>query len=277
MKNYNYNDSFPRMVSLGLMKTLTRCVTWINYFSDRKNRVSVPFYLSTTGDDSFLLDAFVDDVVDKRVELNTDQIPRGIVTFNGVSASIDEMANPNQYLSKQAELNGDFREIVMKVKSVPMTLNYDIAITVMTEIDTFKVIEKIYNMLYNYAFFNIDYFGIKLDAVFNLPDESEIKIEREVNLDTDAKKEVKFSIVVDTYYPIFQEDTDDYIICDNDDSEELKMYWEKGCKKKPTLDNTLSSIKRVNWKAYVWDYDKIPKREDDIPSDDRSNTPPENF
>lgn len=272
-QQYNYNDSFPRMISIGLIKTFTRCVTWINYFSDKKMRVSVPFYLSTSGNDSFLLDAFVDDIVDKRVELNTDQVPRGIVTLTGVAANIDEMANPNQYVSKKTDINDEFKEIVMKVKSVPMTLNYDIEIVVTTEIDTFKVIEKLYNMLYNYAFFNIDYFGIKLDAVFNLPDESQIDIQREVNLESEHKKFIKFSVSVDTYYPIFQEDTDDYIVCDNDDSEEMELYWAKGCKEKPPLDDTLSSIKRVNWKAYYWDLDLL----DDEKPEDRSDSPTETF
>lgn len=265
---YNFNDSFPRMVSVGLIKVLTRCVIWINHFSDKKIRVSVPFYMSTTGDDSYLLDAFVDDIVDKRVELNTDQIPRGIVTLNSISASIDELANPNMYISKKTEINDIFRDIVMKVKAIPVSISYDIKIVVMSELDTFKAIEKIYNMLYNYAFFNIDYFGVKLDCVFNLPDDNDVKIEREVTMDTDSKKEISFSVNVETYYPVFQQDTDDFIVCDNDDSPEMEAYWAKGCKEKPSFDSDIGSIKRVNWKAYIWDYDKrfeerSDKREDD--------------
>ena len=46
---YNFNDTFIRMISVGLIKTLTKCITWINYTESEKIRVVVPFYLSTSG------------------------------------------------------------------------------------------------------------------------------------------------------------------------------------------------------------------------------------
>jgi hypothetical protein len=274
-KQYNYNDSFPRMISISLIKTLTRCITYINYTETEKIRVSVPFYLSMSGNESYLLDAFVDDIPNSRVELNTDQIPRGIVTLISLGSKSDELTNPNMYLSKKGEINGVFKEIVTKVKAVPVTLNYDIDIVVMTEIDAYKITEKIYNMLFNYMFFNIDYFGIKIDINLILPDDFQIEIIREQTMDTDNKKHIKFSVGVESYYPIFQTDFEDHIVCNNDNSPEMELYWAKGCKKKPTLNEDITSIKRVNWKAYIWDLDYA---DDKQPTDEeRKNVPPENF
>lgn len=176
----NYDEVYFRMLSVGLVKTLTRCISWINYFHDKKIRVIVPFYLSMGGDDRFLLDAFVDDIVDARIELNADQIPRGIVTFNGFSTNVSEFANPNQYLSKKTIINGEMKNFLQKAKGIPLTLNYDIDIVLKTEIDIFKCSEKILNMLFNYFFYNIDYNGMKIDAVFNLPDDKTIEIAKKL-------------------------------------------------------------------------------------------------
>ncbi len=49
-------------------------------------------YTSFAGQERFMLDAFVDDTVSTRVELNTNQKQRGIVTFKGGSQRDDEFA-----------------------------------------------------------------------------------------------------------------------------------------------------------------------------------------
>ena len=213
----NFDDSFFRMIGVGLTKSLSRCMMWVNYFHDTKRRVVVPFYMSMAGSDRFVLDAFVDDVVDSRVELNTDQIPRGTVTFTGFNTDTAEFANPNTYIAKKVVLNNEMKTFLQKTKGIPVKVNYEIDIVLMTEIDVYKCSEKIMNMLFNWFFYNIDYFGIKIDAVFALPDDKSIEILREVNLDSDSKKHIKFTLVVKTYYPSFYEDSDDYIICDNDE------------------------------------------------------------
>ena len=270
----NFDDSFFRIVGVSLTKTLSRCLTWVNYFHDKKIRVYVPFYMSLAGNDRFVLDAFVDDIVDARIELNTDQIPRGTVEFKSFSTTTSEFANPNTYLSKKAVINGEMKSFLQKTKGVPLTITYDIDIVIMTEIDIYKASEKIINMLFNYMFFNIDYFGIKIDAVFALPDDKNIELVREVNLDTDHKKHIKFTLNVQTYYPSFFEDTDDYIVCDNDD----EIDWDRMCKTKPSLKDPkdLSKVRPVYWKNWIWDTDYLGSDKPDG-TDRWNDTPKENF
>lgn len=280
-EQYNYDDNFFRMVGASLVKTLHTSLTWINYFHDKKIRVVVPFYLSLPGSEKFLLDAFVDDIVDARIELNTDQIPRGVVTFNSFSSDISQFANPNEYILNKRQVNGEMKAFLQKTKAVPVKINYDIDIVLNTEIDTLKCSEKLLNTLFNYMYFNLDYYGLKIDAVFNLPDDKEIEIQREVNLDSDTKKHIKFQLSVETYYPIFLVekdryiDIDDFIICDNDD----QLDWDRLYKKRPSeLDvNDISTVRRVYWKNYLWDYDKKDDKDKLNGDDDRSDLPKENF
>lgn len=267
--NYNYDDQFFRMVGVSLTKTLSRSIRWINRFQDKKIRVIVPFYLSLSGDERFVLDAFVDDVAGKRVELNTDQIPRGIVSLTNISTNGDEFANPNQFLAKEVKIDEQYRKIISKVKAIPISINYDINIVVDTELDSYRVIEKILKVLFNYYFFNIDYFGLKIDAVLSVPDEKTIDLLREQNLESETKKHITFPLTIKTYYPDFFIDTDDYETCDNDDEIDWKSYGLIP----PSEMGSVPSEKKVYWNNYVFNKDKTPNPDDEL----RTNTKKETF
>lgn len=288
---HDYDNKFFRMVSIALAKTMNKSLRWINYFEPQNDnetgriRVSVPFYTSLTGDERFVFDLFVDDVVNNRVTMNTDQYQRGIITFNNFSTKSDEFANPNQYLAQKKNINGDMRKIISKVKAVPVSISYDIEIQLATQNEVDKCSQKILNMLFNYMYFNIDYYGIKLDAVLKLPDDKTIEIQREVNMESDRKKIIKFSLDISTYYPIFTIDSDDLIICDNDDSidwdyleiprptedfiESIKGYNNafnfKNIKGSGSTEKEgMTAIKSVYWESYYRHINKINTDKDDI-------------
>ena len=221
-RHFDFDDQYFRSITVALARTLNKSIRWINYFEPLndtdtgRQRVLIPFYTSLTGDERFVFDAFVDDVADKRVNMNTDQYQRGIITLTSFGSRSDEYANPNQYLSQKTDINGTMRRIISKVKAVPMNLTYDIEIQLATVNEVDKCSQKIMNFLYNYMFFNIDYFGIKLDVILKLPDDKTIEIVREVSMDSERKKTIKFSLDVHSYYPLFRIDADDLVTCDND-------------------------------------------------------------
>jgi hypothetical protein len=245
--HHDYDDQFFRMITISVAKTLSRNIRLINKFEPEDEtktgmyRFFLPFYTSLTGSERFVLDAFVDDVVDKRVNVNTDQHQRGSIIFTGFNSRSDESANPNQYLSKKEEINGTIRKVISKVKSVPVTVNFDIEIQLATMNEIDKVSQKLMNIFYNYQFFNFDYYGLKVDAFFNLPDDKSIEIQREIAMDTDKKKFIKFSIEVQSYYPIFMIDSDDLYVCDNDDD----INWDNLEIPRPSL-NYNKSIRNYN-------------------------------
>lgn len=245
-EEYNYDDNFVRMTTIALCKVLGSKVRWINRWSDgRKIRVLIPFYTSFAGQERFMLDAFVDDIVGNRVELNTDQKQRGIVTFKGGSQRDDEFANPNQYLSKETKINDEFRVIVSRTKAVPLSLSYDIQIRLDNEWEVDICYSKILDVLYNYRFFNISYFGLKIDAFFKLPSETGIEIPREINISSEGIMTMKFTLEVNTYYPVFNVMSDDFEICDNDD----QIDWNFLGIPKPNgeLPSSAGVLKRVYW------------------------------
>lgn len=246
-KEYNYDDNFVRMATIALTRVLTKRVRWINRWADgKKIRVVLPFYTSFAGQERFMLDAFVDDVASTRAELNTDQKQRGIVSFRGGSQRNDEFANPHEYLSKSSKINGEHKDVISRTMAVPITLSYDVTIKLDNEWEADTCYTKILDVLYTYFMFNINYYGIKIDAFFGLPAESGIDIPREINLGSDDTMSIKFSLDVNTYYPVFKISNDDFEICDNDDT----IDWNFLDVKKPDGSDPASvdgALKRTYW------------------------------
>lgn len=261
---YNYDDNFVRMTTIALAKTLGTKIRWINRYADgRKIRVLIPFYTAFAGQERFMLDAFVDDIVGERIELNTDQKQRGTITFKGGSQRDDEFANPNQYLSKESKVNDKFRSVISRTKAVPISLSYEINITLDNEWEVDTCYTRMLDVLYNYRFFSISYFGMKIDAYFKLPSEGGIDIPRTGGIGEDGKITIKFTLEIVTYYPAFTVNTEDYEICDNDDS----IDWAFLDVEKPNKNSkSKEELKRAYWYNNLLDNrtkDEIIKEKED--------------
>jgi hypothetical protein len=273
---YNYDNVFLRMVGIAMGKTLSKGLRWINRFEDKKIRVLVPFYLPLVGEEDTVLDTFVDDVADRRVQLNTDQIPRGIITYQGASTNVTEFANPNQYLAQTSNINGDLKKVISKVKAVPIKINYNIDIRVATERDADLCVQKIWDVYFNYMYFRFDYYGLPLEGVFEWPSDNTIEINREDGMNTETRyKKISCSLIVNTYYPIFKVSIDDLEVCDNDD----EIPWKSLGIPQPTTD-FCASLKAYyeangqspipcNFSKVYWDYYLNDMRYFKLSQDDR--------
>lgn len=207
-KRFNFEDTFFRDLTVCVLDTLEGQIRWVNKFSNGDYPVNVPFYYSLTGDERFLLDSFQDDIVSENrfVELNTDLIPRGHITFKSFNILSDEFANPNVWLRTVVENDKEIRKILAKVRSIPISVSYDMEILLSNEIDIFKCSEAIMNTLWVYKFMYFEYNLMNIDAVILLPDSNQIEISREKNLSSDNNIKLTVSFEVQTYYPAFRKD-----------------------------------------------------------------------
>jgi hypothetical protein len=139
-----------------------------------------------TGDERFLLDSFVDDIVSgdasgngRYVELNTDMIPRGHLTMTGFNIRSDEFANPNVWLRTVVENEVEIRKLLGKVRAVPVTVNYDLDILLSSELDIFKCSQAIMDTMWLYKFMYFEHNFMSIDAVILMPDTNGIDLVRE--------------------------------------------------------------------------------------------------
>jgi hypothetical protein len=271
---YNYDNLFIRTVSVALGRTMSKAVRWINHFEDHKHRVVVPFYYAYI-QENFVIDTFVDDILGRRIELDTTVRPRGVIRLKNWAPVSNEFANPNQYLTQKGHVNDDIRSIVSKVRAIPMTINYDVEIFLATQGDAEKCMQKVLNTLFNYKFFRLEYFGLTIDAMFTLPDSATIDISPDkVDFNQDDRyTKVTYSLDVKSYYPSFKVDIDDLQVCVNDNEidwdflgvpqpsedyiETIQKY--RGTGGESALANEFginwneAFVNRVFWKAYLYE------------------------
>lgn len=207
-EKFNMEDVFFRDLTVCVLDTLEGQIRWVNKFTSGDYPVEVPIYYSLTGDERFLLDSFADDIVSENrfVELNTDVMPRGHLTFKSFNISSDEFANPNVWLRMVVENEFEIRKILAKVRAVPIVVDYDLTILLSNEIDTFKCSQAILDTLWIYKFMYFEHNFMNIDAVMLVPDTNAIEITREKTMSSDNTIKLTVSFQVQTYYPAFRKD-----------------------------------------------------------------------
>lgn len=205
---FNMEDVFFRDLTTCVLDTLEGQIKWVNRFTSGDIPVEVPFYYSLTGDERFLLDTFADDIVSENrfIELNTDIIPRGVLTMTGFNIKSDEFANPNVWLRMVVENEVEIRKVLARVRAIPITVNYDLTILLSSELDTFKCAQAIMDTMWIYKFMYFEHNFMNIDAVILMPDTNGIEMSREKNLSSDNNIQLKVSFEVSTYYPAFRKD-----------------------------------------------------------------------
>lgn len=210
-EKFNFDDVYFRDLTLCVLNALEGSMKWTNNFSSGDKKVEVPFYYSLSGggnSERFLLDSFVDDIVsnNRYIELNTDSIPYGILTMNGFNAKQDEFKNPNVWLKMVVEDKKELKKVLAKVRAIPIDVNYELMITLDSEIDVFKCNQAILNNLWFYKFIYFEYNLLNIDAFISVPDSNSVEITRETNLTSTDAINLKLDFVVSTYFPAFNAD-----------------------------------------------------------------------
>jgi len=202
----NYEDVFIRTVTASVLDILEGEVYWEYEFTTGIVPVSVPFYYSMTGDERFLMDSFVDDVVsdNRKTELNTDQRPIGFLTWTGWNMSEDEINNPNVWMKVAIEDKDEIKRILARVRPYPMVLKYEMGIILNSENDVFKCAEAVLDTLGVNKYFQFQYRSLNINGVINFSTDNQYEKERTINLT--SKNEIKFNLnfEVKTSYPAFR-------------------------------------------------------------------------
>lgn len=206
--DFNMKDTFFRDVTISVLDKFESQIRWVNSFSSGDVDVVVPFFYSLTGDERFLMDAFVDDVVscNRFTEFNTDSIPRGHITMTGIDINSDEFANPNVWLKNIIEQESELKSALTKIRAIPLSIRFTTKIILATEQDVFNAQASLLDTLWLYNFLNFEFNGMYIDAVIMLPDSNQININREHNMSSDTSISIDFDFEVQTYYPAFRKD-----------------------------------------------------------------------
>ena len=200
----NYSDIYLRQVIVGFLGFLRNKFKWDNYTENGKVEVILPMLYSLTGDNRYIMDAFYDDIPGTRVNTNTDQIPRGVITLKSWSIKSDEFTNPNVWLNFNKENeDGELQQLVTQTKAVPIKLTFTLDTIVDNEIDIFKVWQTYMDNMWIYKYFTYDYANIPINAVFNFIPDTDNNIVRDFKFGDINAYKTTYSFDIHTFYPIF--------------------------------------------------------------------------
>jgi len=208
-EKFNFDDVYFRDLTVCLLSNLENKIKWTNVFESGPKDVDCKIYYSLTGNEDYLMDSFVDDIAsnERKVELNTDMYPRGHVTLNGMRIKGEEFANPNVWLRMVVENQEEIKNVLSRVRALPIIANYELTVLVNSEIDIFKASQSIMNTLWMFKYMYFEHNFMNIDAVLVVPDENQIEIAREHNLGTTDEKKLTIAFEVHSYYPAFNENT----------------------------------------------------------------------
>ena len=248
---------FPAVVLVGTLDTLEGEIYWNYDFSSGIKKIIVPFYYSLTGDEKFALDTFVDDIAsnNRLNELNTDIIPRGILTMNGFDMLTDQMTNPNVWVRTTYENADEIKNELKKIRSIPVSIKYELGIILNSENDYFKCAEALMNTIGVYKYFAFQYNSFNINAVIQLPDSNQFEITREANLTSKNLIKLSTTFEVLTYYPGYRRsDTNGSSIRNNDGTYNNANGWDNAYTY-DSFKNTEENIvipKKTKWYSNIF-------------------------
>ena len=208
---FNKDDVILRNIIVGVLATLNNKMWWYQQTSQtEKQKVNVPFYFSTTGDERFLMDMFMNTVSaggtdEKHAEAVYNQLPRAILQMD--SLAIDAGSLTNKFVRafyQRIKDDGTLTTFNSEVFMVPLILTFTVDLYVDSNLDVFKGMQRTIEVFYKHNLFQIDVDGTRIPAVASLPED--FAKERPIEFTFGDKKEwkINYQIQVQTFMPIFK-------------------------------------------------------------------------
>ncbi len=200
----NVDGIFIRDLLVGTRSFFKDKIKWNIITPDNNKKLIVaPVHISMSGDQRFLMDAFVDDYPDTRVELNTDQKQRIMLTPKTWNILPDEFANPNVLISKTEEIDNNLKEIAVDMKFIPFELELEARVEGASSNDIFIMFQLFLGSFFMYKQFTFIYNRLPLVATIILPNSNETVIPREFGFKDDTTISMTIPFKLKTGIPIY--------------------------------------------------------------------------
>ena len=206
LHKYNTDNVHTRAVIVGLINLLNSRIQYENVLSDTViETIGVPFLPNMGGDERFLQDFFThwnDCKHPRMADGNYDVIPRGVVTLSSNTINTTAMTHRFVRGSYVKEVNGELQRYNAFLNSLPLTMDFDIEVETDTVIDAFKIQQAILETFYKVQVFSVSFKGFRVPCQAGFSDDLGIEKTFEFTYQDETAVKFKFSISVETYYPV---------------------------------------------------------------------------
>ena len=246
---FNKDDSVIRHIIIGLCADLNKKLHYNQIVDGQPSKIEVPFLYSFTGDEDFLHEYFLlDNSVDPEKAKaigNYETKPRGVVNLTGVSIDSNSLLNKYVRGTYQKLEEGKMKAYVAQFQMIPVILTFQAKIIVDTQLDIFRVLEKIIKQLYKNNTFQVDVGTLddgtyRIASYYKLPEDYEAERPIEFGFDDKKERSINFNIDVNSFIPSFDESDEQFA--------GNRMF---GFKSKPQLGDT-SGNKPIGGPDSLW-------------------------
>ena len=211
---FNRDDSDIRHILLGLSADLNNKLFLMNQTSNETRvKIDIPFYYSFSGDEDMLYDHFLldDDIDPERMKAlaNYDVVPRGLISADTIT--VDSSALVNKFMMGQYSklVDGQMKTYTAQFQYIPIYMSITGKIWVDTQLDLFRVTEKIIKKLYKNNKYSVDVGHIeegtyRVACDYKMPEDYEMERPIDYSFDDDKRKSVNFSIDLKAFLPVFE-------------------------------------------------------------------------
>lgn len=206
----NHDDVFLRSLIIGIISYFWEKVNITQVRDNKITNINVPFFYSMVGEEQFLTDFFTQNIKNYqhlKVEGNTEKVPRGIIKMNTSGKSSDELSQRYTRSIYNKTSNNKYGQTVeqysSKVEHIPITSSFTAKVITSSEIQRFKIFEKILKSLQKVDLFNIRYMGFNaISVMIGFPDDIDISKAFEFNYpDNESKPILEFPFETLTFLP----------------------------------------------------------------------------
>lgn len=213
--HFNKDDVTIRNILIGLLATLHEQIGWYNQVGtdiDKRIKIKVPFYFSTTGTERYLQDNFLNNIdfdpENLQAESFYNSIPRGIVDLTGINVEAQNIVNKYVRMNHQIqEQDGTLNTYNTEAFWVPILLSLDCKVYTDSILDQLKCTESIIVAFFKSKAFQVDVGYTRIPCLIVFPDD--YTNERTIEYSFTDKREftTNFSLQVKTHIPIFKPET----------------------------------------------------------------------
>lgn len=204
----NSDDIFLRYLIAGISETLSDVISYDQIESDTvTNTYTVPVMLSGTGQERFLQYYFNDknyEVCESQIEGSFDQVPRGVITYNGNSINTNNNTSPYSRGDVfEVDENGKIRMYNSNIQGIPINLTISFEVWTNSVAEQWKIWQSLIKSLYYTKQFKFIFDGCIVPCTIAFPDE--IQQEKLIEFKNGADKDkmlLKTSLDIETYLPI---------------------------------------------------------------------------
>ena len=203
-QEYNKDNVVLRYIIVATLAELNSGIYYYNLVDDNREKVDIPFYYSTTGEERFLQDNFLYDTVDNGKAIGDyEVVPRGVLQMQGFTINTDEITNKGIKANYTVLCkDGIVRTLIAETKFIPVTLNFDVTIVVTNMLEILKVSECLVSRLYKTKMFYVDLGMCTIQSSISIPEDFSEEKPFEFQVDTKKEYNITFSIEVKSFIPV---------------------------------------------------------------------------